>query len=321
MKTKKQFSSEVRAQIHPLVGADNWHAIFYLAADYALVALAIYAGQTFHTPLVVIVAMILIASRMRALDNFVHESSHQLLFRNRRANTWLTTLLCAYPVGISYFAYVQSHYVHHRDTGGPDDPCRKRQEKYDFLEPRQQRKFLLRTLLIFWDAPAYLINSALTYMKPATPPKDEKQRVWQRREIVGKWVFWSVVCIVLTLGGWWPIFLLYWVAPYLTFFQAIRKLAEHSEHNGLWNASREVETTRNNFCNPILRLLIYPHHDNYHLTHHLYSSIPHYRLRRAHQVLLQDKEYAAAHHCYGYFRATKRGSRSTLEDVVGPAPV
>jgi fatty acid desaturase len=316
MKIKKRFSSEIHAQIRPLVGANDWHSIVYLAMDYGLIALAIYVGRTLHSSLVVLGAMILIASRMRALDNFVHEASHQMLFRHRTANTWVTTLLCAYPIGTSYFAYVQSHNAHHRNTGGRDDPCRRRQEKYDFHNQRQQSKFLLRTLLIFWDAPVYLANSVTTYIKPIEPPRNEKQRVWQRREILGQWLYWLTMLTVLTIGGWWWIFLLYWIVPYLTFFQVIRKLAEHSEHNGLWEAPSEIEVTRNNFCHPLLRFLIYPHGDSYHLTHHLFSRVPHYRLRHAHQILLQDADYVAAHHCYGYFRASRQGSRSTLEDVV-----
>ena len=35
--------------------------------------------------------------------------------------------------------------------------------------------------------------------------------------------------------------------------------------------------------------MLFPHHVNYHLEHHLYPAVPHYHLPRLHR-LLQDKE-------------------------------
>jgi len=35
------------------------------------------------------------------------------------------------------------------------------------------------------------------------------------------------------------------------------------------------------------RALLFPHHVNYHLEHHLYPAVPHYRLPRLHQLLVE----------------------------------
>jgi fatty acid desaturase len=43
----------------------------------------------------------------------------------------------------------------------------------------------------------------------------------------------------------------------------------------------------------LARLVLFPHHVNYHLEHHLYPAVPHYHLPRLHR-LLRDKGALAA---------------------------
>jgi fatty acid desaturase len=52
------------------------------------------------------------------------------------------------------------------------------------------------------------------------------------------------------------------------------------------------------------------------LTHHLFPGVPHYNLALAHQVLLEDKEYQQAHHCYGYFFSALSNNKSSLGEMI-----
>jgi hypothetical protein len=60
---------------------------------------------------------------------------------------------------------------------------------------------------------------------------------------------------------------------------------------------------------------------DYHLPHHLFASIPHYRLRQLHRALLECEEYRAqAVVVEGYFLPRERPPKHpTVVDVLGPA--
>lgn len=62
----------------------------------------------------------------------------------------------------------------------------------------------------------------------------------------------------------------------------------------------------------------FQHHDNYHLVHHLFPAIPHYNLKKAHIILMNDKKYREAHHCTGFFKTTLPGFYSVVKDICTP---
>ncbi|AIC95717.1 hypothetical protein BleG1_3153 [Shouchella lehensis G1] len=67
----------------------------------------------------------------------------------------------------------------------------------------------------------------------------------------------------------------------------------------------------------IQRFLLHPDHDNYHLVHHLFPAVPHYNLKKAHLILMQDNKYKEAHHCTGFFKTFLPGFYSVIEDICG----
>ncbi|MFI3560404.1 fatty acid desaturase, partial [Staphylococcus pseudintermedius] len=109
----------------------------------------------------------------------------------------------------------------------------------------------------------------------------------------------------------------YWIVPTLTTFQIIRYWAEMAEHSGLNNGS-ELTASRNTFGMPWTIFIFHPHHDNYHLVHHLFPAIPHYNLRKAHEILMRDDSYRNAHHCTGFFKTTLPGFYSVVKDICTP---
>jgi fatty acid desaturase len=60
---------------------------------------------------------------------------------------------------------------------------------------------------------------------------------------------------------------------------------------------------------------------DYHLPHHLFASVPHYRLKELHAVLAQCEEYRAqAVVVEGYFMPYEEPTtKPTVLDVIGPA--
>jgi fatty acid desaturase len=73
-----------------------------------------------------------------------------------------------------------------------------------------------------------------------------------------------------------------WVLPLVTVVQAILRLRAIAEHGATTDFSSPLTAARTNLAPAWLRWLIFPHHVNYHVEHHLYASVPHYNLPRLH---------------------------------------
>ncbi len=82
----------------------------------------------------------------------------------------------------------------------------------------------------------------------------------------------------------------YWLIPLFTTFPLFMIL-RHWVHHG--NADRGRYTNSRIFLvNPIVRFAIFPFGFDYHLPHHVFSSVPHYKLKELHEILLEnDKQY------------------------------
>ena len=82
-----------------------------------------------------------------------------------------------------------------------------------------------------------------------------------------------------------------WLLPLLTVLQPILRLRAIAEHAAVTDLSSPLTAARCNrtsgsLGNWFARSLIFPHHVNYHLEHHLYPAVPHYHLPALHRLLL-----------------------------------
>jgi fatty acid desaturase len=118
----------------------------------------------------------------------------------------------------------------------------------------------------------------------------------------------------------WGYFLLLWVVPLFTSFALFMMLRQLVQHG---NADRgRLTNTRVFLMGPLVRYAVFPFGMDYHLPHHLYPAVPHYRLRELHALLL-DSEPAYRERAVvveGYFRAPRHAAvrNPTVADVVGP---
>ena len=91
-----------------------------------------------------------------------------------------------------------------------------------------------------------------------------------------------------------------WYFSRVTTYHVIRTFAEYMDHSGL-EFEDSMKSARNFPKNVILNFLIHPHHDNYHIVHHLFPKIPHFYLSTAHLILSENSDYNSGHHCKSYF--------------------
>jgi fatty acid desaturase len=94
------------------------------------------------------------------------------------------------------------------------------------------------------------------------------------------------------LAGWgpaWAYFGLLWLVPVFTTFPLFMILRQWVQHG---NADRGRYTnTRVFLVGPLVRYAVFPFGMDYHLPHHLMASVPHYNLKKLHEILLRDPEY------------------------------
>jgi fatty acid desaturase len=82
---------------------------------------------------------------------------------------------------------------------------------------------------------------------------------------------------------------LLWLIPAFTTFPLFMILRQWVQHG---NADRGRYTnTRVFLVGPLVRYAVFPWGMDYHLPHHLMASVPHYNLKRLHEILLRDPEY------------------------------
>jgi fatty acid desaturase len=80
-------------------------------------------------------------------------------------------------------------------------------------------------------------------------------------------------------------YLVLWVLPLVTVVQAILRLRAIAEHGATTDFSSPLTAARTNVAPAWLAWLLFPHHVNYHIEHHLYASVPHYNLPALHREM------------------------------------
>jgi fatty acid desaturase len=113
-------------------------------------------------------------------------------------------------------------------------------------------------------------------------------------------------------------YILLWLAPLFTsfsFFMILRQIVQHGNGGRGW-----LTNTRTFIVGPLIRFAVFPMGQDYHLPHHLYATVPHYRLKRLHAVLLEYAEYRdQAVVVEGYFFPPHQPQTNpTVIDVLGP---
>lgn len=301
----------LRDELSALRTRDNWRNFLYLGADWGLVLAAATACQaTGSHPAAYLAAAVIIGSRQRALMNLVHQASHGKLFRSPALNQWGGKFLAAFPLLTSLSAYTCAHCRHHGSLwADQEDPKTVRYHELGLVSPMADgaRRFWLRHML----APL-LLRHAPFNVRAALIPDGEPHRETAERAL-----FWIVALPTLVLSGLGDEILLFWVVPFCTTFQAIRYFAEMAEHAGL-RSDDPWMATRNWRGGTVARFLLSPHSDHYHLTHHLCPAVPHHRLASAHRILMHVPDYAAGHHCDGYFFRRSDRLPSVIEDIRHP---
>ncbi|CCF15394.1 fatty acid desaturase family protein [Brevibacillus laterosporus GI-9] len=304
------FSKDIMNQLKGLQKKNNWYNFFALGLDWSLIALVILLAHVYQNLWTYIGAIIVIGGRMRGLDNLMHEASHNMLFKSRWLNKWVGSIFIAFPVITNYKAYCDSHYRHHKYLWTDKDPDTSELKAMGLNHAVISKKYFIFRYIFGSIFIKHVFRNVLSAGIRLFSKQDQTIV-----EYIIKLCLWSSVIALSIIYHFWLELILYWFVPLVTVFPVIRFWSDLADHSGL-ETSDPLYSSRNSYGNCLERLILYPHHDTYHIVHHLFPYIPHYNLKKAHLVLMNNADYAKAHHCTGFFKTFLPGFRSVIDDIV-----
>lgn len=242
-----------------------------------------------HSAWLVVLTLIVVGSRQRALNNILHDASHNNLFRTKRLNSVFSSVFAALPLGDSYNLYRSSHMLHHAHLGeAQNDP--------DYLCPPQIKSGPL--FLQAWKFYSSYIFNMDEWISSITGSWKHLNSC-QRRAVLAWWFVTLGTMSLLTGILSTTIFIVLWLVSRSTTYHMIRVFAEISDHTGLVPGS--ITKYTRNMPRSLWNMLLHPFGDNYHLLHHLFPNVPTIRLHRLHKILLNEPSYTRLQLIDGYF--------------------
>jgi fatty acid desaturase len=292
---KDDFRKALPAEIvQRLTRRSPWRASVAVLHDFAVLALAIGLGLYFWpNPIILFACVVIIGTRQHALFVIAHDAAHYLLYDNRLLNE-IVGRASAMLQGLSMCTYRVIHRLHHNNLYGELDPDTALHGGY----PRG-KWYLIRKLLkdlsglTAWKTYAYFLGGAPalnTATNLALRPLDDtseklrNEALHDRNAVI---VFHALLLLLFALSGYLVQYLVLWVLPLVTVVQAILRLRAISEHGATTDFSSPLTAARTNVAPAWLEWLIFPHHVNYHIEHHLYASVPHYNLAALHREMAE----------------------------------
>jgi fatty acid desaturase len=281
------------AEFAEITRKSNWRGASIILFDWLVIAGVFFLAANYPNPIVILASIIIIGSRQLGLGIIVHETGHRTLFASREANDFCGKWLSGYWVFSDKDAYMKGHLKHHQNAGTDQDPDLQNYRAFPVPRTSLRRK-IKRDLSgqIGWRR----VKSIGRSIQNLSNLKPEIRQTVIRSIIVNA----GMLALVTMLGHAW-LYLL-WIIAFMTshmLVTRIRQIAEHAAVPDLFSLDARLNT-RTMYISRLERLIIAPHHVNFHLEHHLMASVPIYRLERLHQILLQKGFYDGVKFPRGY---------------------
>ena len=267
------------------------YGLLALTLALGLYALSIIRLQPLVGGPLLVMAFILMGCWQHWLAIISHESTHYRLFESRAANDWVGRV-SGMLIGVSTFSYRIVHRLHHNHLYEAIDPDMALMAGYPRGKAYLWKKLLKdisgftawRNYLYFFGAPA--ANAATGQKQDPLADTTSNLRQLALRD---RWVvvgFHLVMPLLMFALGYGIAYLVLWVLPAITVQAFILRLRAVAEHGAPSDTSTALGAARTNVAIPALvRMALFPHSVNYHLEHHLYPAVPHYRLAELHVLL------------------------------------
>jgi len=289
---------ELRAELRRIADVRNaGQVLLAWAQALGTVALAAWIGH----PLAYLAAVVLMGPAFARFAIIGHEAAHKLLFTNKRVNDWVGRWLVAYPAFVPLEAYRRSHFAHHKEEFGPNEPDMNLYVGYP-ITPASLRRKLWR------DARGTSGWKNLKGLLGAL--RSEMARPVALRILGAQAV---LLAVAIAVGRWW-LYPVLWLLPWMTSWRVINRLRAIAEHGGMQRSKDRRETTHHVRQSWPARFFIVPLNTGWHLAHHVDMGVPWRNLPRLHAEL-EAAGYVTSDLTYPSYRALWRAlaSRPTSE--------
>src|SRR5215218_4609091 len=218
---------EVRAELRRIPNVRNgFNVLSVWAQSFGLIALACWIGH----PLMWVATFVLMGRAFALYGILGHEAAHRLLFSKRWLNDGIGRWGLSYPGFVPFDVYRRSHFAHHKDEMGPEEPDVNLYAHYPIARDSLVRKLRRDALGISgWKNLKGLFRGL----------QFERTRGVALR-IIGTQL---AILGVFTAFGRPELYPLLWLAPWMTGWRVINRLRAIAEHGGMIRSRDRRETT------------------------------------------------------------------------------
>jgi fatty acid desaturase len=276
------------AEITYLRSVSGWRSTMAIVHCWGVILGAWVIASVWTNPLTVLLAIMVVGARQLGLFVLTHDGAHGALYANRKVNDWVCEWILNRPFTDEKIdTYRKYHVQHHLHTQQENDPDLALSKPFPITKTSFRRK-VIRDLTgqTGWDQYGRIVRAAFR----GDTLGARLANAWQR---IGP----NIVINLVFLAGfaaadvWYMYFLLWWV-PALTWNRFVVRLRNIGEHAVVPDNDDRLRNTRTTIASWWERALIAPYNVQYHLEHHLVVNCPHYKLKDAHQMLI-DRGYEA----------------------------
>jgi len=247
-------------------------------------------------PLAYLVAIVLMGPAFARFAILGHESAHKLLFSNKRWNDAVGRWLVAYPSFVPLEAYRRSHFAHHKDEFGPNEPDLNLYEGYP-ITPASFRRKLWRDAR---GSSGWKNLKGLLLALRSDTARPIALRIFAAQL--------PLAVAAVLVGRWW-LYPVLWLAPWLTSWRVINRLRAIAEHGGMQRSKDRRQTTHHVHQSWLPSFWIAPFNTGWHLAHHVDMGVPWRNLPRLHAEL-EAAGWVTPELTYPSYRALWRALRA-----------
>lgn len=243
---------------------------------------------------------LIVALALHMIALLLHDGVHHTLFRDRRANRWVSVLLGG-CVLMSASAYQAMHERHHIFLGDPRDP-----DDYHNYSGDRRIVWLMHYVRLMFGTFLYIALIPVMVAKRGTPSEKGRVLVEYALLAVAYGAIWMTLPHQALVHAW-----LLPIIPAGLMFN-VRSLAAH----GLTDSSDPLLASRSIDAHPVVAFFF--RNENFHLEHHLFPEIPSYNLKQVHKLVFPRMPRATTASSYlGFLKQFVKQSGRLDETPIG----
>ena len=244
------------------VQRSNLRGFSALIFDWAVIFGVISFSIWMNDWIVYLISVWIIGAYQYAIgEALFHEASHFNLFKTKKLNDYLEWVY-AVPFFVDMFQYRKEHTDHHYKMNTTDDHITRDYEYQGLNKPN-------RNIFWIWFIKPFTGYACFFYFRFSIKLNPLKSSIKFA-------IFWAPTISIFWYFDVLHILALYWFVPFVTTFTIFFYWAEIAEH---YNTKSGLRSDLGFLKN------MFHHNGGYHHIHHMYPTIPWYRLPEAHKAL------------------------------------